>query len=96
MSLLDDLTQLAQGVDVSLNQVVNSTGDLAGSVLKVKNTIDQISGHGTNSTAAQKATAANKSILNTNVISPGVQNILIVVGIVTAGIGIIYLIKGKK
>lgn len=98
-SLNASIGNYAQGVNTSIQQLLGGVNTAGGSVstvleqaLKIKQTLSQITGHGTNQTAAQQATA-NAGI--TLPVSDGVKNILIVVGIVAGGIGIIYLVKGK-
>lgn len=87
---LNAATNFAEGLNVSLNQVAGQAGGLADNVLKVKNTIDAITGKSENKTAQQIAT--KQSALD-GVLSPQAQNILIVVGIMAGGLGLVYLVR---
>lgn len=83
-------SNFAEGLSVSINEVANQAGGLADNVLKVKNTLDAITGKTQNKTASQIATKEN--ILD-GALTPQAQNILIVTGIMAAGLGLVYLVR---
>lgn len=78
-------------INAILNNVTQGAGNLAAGVLKVKQTIDQIRGQDENKTSAELATEGY--LFNTDTVSPQLQNLLMIAGLVAAGVGIVYLLR---
>lgn len=84
------ITRLAGSLGDSISSLIGWGNNAAQEALTLKNTIFQLEGKKVPSTT-QVATAQNNLLNGT--LSPQAQNILIIAGIIAAGVGVIYFLK---
>lgn len=86
----DSITRFGESLSDSLNQLLDWGVSATTQAASIKEKIDIIRGK-TNDTLAQQQTSQQNILDGT--ISPQLQNILVLVGIVAAGVGVIYLVR---
>ncbi len=92
------IANYGEGINASISALLNGVNSAGGTVdailsqaLKIKNTVDQLGGHSINTTAQQQATNAAGLPFPIN---EQTKNLLVVAGVLAAGVGIIYFVKG--
>lgn len=90
-SWVNSLANFGQGIAAGITALGNATGAVAQSVVNVRNTINSLQGKSTEQTANAKATEG--MLLNPNVVSPQLQNLLVLGGIIMAGVGLAFALR---
>jgi len=87
----DSVSRFAQSLGSSLNAIAETGVALTSSAARIKANIDAVAGKTKNQTLAQKENE-NANLLNST-IPPQLQTVLVLAGIIAAGIGVVYLVR---